>query len=175
MKKIIAIALAIVMMAAMSVVVLADNPSYNDNVTAEGGNNCTVSYGMTEGYVVKIPSAIDLTDGAVDAEVGVSNLKLAANKDLTVAVSAAATYYYDNSWFMAETGDTGAADVEFFIKKAGSDVESTDVVLTAFTGTRDYDNEEEVTLAFSTEGTTHVADYTATITFTVATAVVDVD
>ena len=173
MKKIIALVVAIVMMASMSVVVFAaaGDVSYNEAVSAAGGNNCTVTYTTSESYTLKIPSAIELeTATNVEASVQVTDLSIAANSDLTVTVSAEAPYYDNGKWYLVENGSTGADPVEYTITKTAA-LESGDTVLTAFTGTRDYDNEEDVTLKFYTAGTSHVANYTATITFTVAVGV----
>ena len=163
MKKIIALVVAIVMMAAMVVPGFA---AVKEDIVANETNlgGTTITYGTNQMYTVTIPDSFRLEAG-VDKEqtVTVSDYMLAADKVLTITVdSEQAT---ETAWFLKEIdAATGADDVEFTItKKGGSAIAPGGVVLTADT----VENADEVvaTLVFNTAGTSQVAEFQAVITF----------
>ena len=150
MKKIIALVIAIVMMAAIAVPAFAANETSGDT---------TVTYTTANSYTVNIPGTLAF-DGTAD-------LSIIANyaEDVTITVSIADTVDF------TLTGPGG--DYEYVLKVAGEAVEAGDDVAqtTEAQGTATV----ALTCAWA-EGVTapsQAGTYTDTITFNVATAAVE--
>ena len=195
MKKIIALVVAILMIAAMAVPAFAAEVVQGDNaLKAETvlGNGTTVIYGSSQKYEVTIPETINFNNGSVDTDeesptkgiitvdgtLTISKYSIAADKTLTVSMAPRAVGNYqeanqaeDKGWFLYEIGDekTGANDVEYYVAvndgQTTKTVKRGDVVASASTKTTTDD--VTVTLIFTTYGTSQVASFTDNISYTV--------
>lgn len=178
MKKIIALMLAILMMAAMAVPAFAEQVVAGSDATAESlqlSGGTVITYGTSQQYTVTIPVAIDLNSGAGQGNVTISDYSLAADKELTISINSSMVENYtvknDNKWYLFENGtNTGATDVEYFVKVEGAGAEGADLdiarggdIMSANTANGNAD--VAVTLLFSTEGTSQVASFTDTVSF----------
>ena len=176
MKKIIALALAILMMAAIAVPAMAKD--YDETSTGEGYNQSIVEFGVNAGYTITIPQKITFDGLEGEATVTASSVVLAGNETLSVSVSS--TQYQMQvegeqtaraAWVMTEiTGKS--APVDYTIKNGGVAVASNGVILTvtaddALTTTDDVTSgyTDTVTLDLATPGTSQVGTYQDTLTF----------
>ena len=190
MKKILAIALAALMIAAMAVPAFADNIELSSDVgaTFDGeGQQTVIKYGVSESYTVTIPAELTLDPTeATDMVIAASKVKIAGNKQLEVKISS--TQYNkngDNKWTLVDTNEVDDApvsdDVIYFIKKDSVDVVSASTVVltvesiaqgtTGDTSSNSIEgNEGSVTLKLSTPGTAQVGNYEDKLTISVAIA-----
>lgn len=157
MKKIIALVIAILMMAAIAVPAFA----LDQNTTA---GNVTVTYGVSDKYTVNIPSDVELgnKDAAVETSgVSASDVALTAGKKLTVTVAST------NGWVVK----SGEASVAYKMTYGSTDVsEGTAVVLEVASGTAT--GSKAITFTRTAEPTVAANNYSDTLTFT--TAIVDI-
>ena len=178
MKKIIALALAILMMAAIAVPAMATK-GYDATSTGDGYNESIVELGVSGGYTVTIPQKI-VFDAQLKgtATVSVASAILAGNETLAISVSSD-NWQFDedgdevadyDAWVMVDTAEI-SAPVDYTIKNGEEDVENDDVILevdveSALTGeapTSGYKG--SVTLSLSTPGTSQVGVYQDVLTF----------
>lgn len=182
MKKIIALVIAILMMAAIAVPAMATK-GYDETSTGEGYNQSIVEFGVKAGYTITIPQKITFEGLVGEAEVTASSVVLAGNETLSVSVSS--TQYQKQvegeespraAWVMTEV--TGkSAPVDYTIKNGGVAVANNGVILTVtadddLTDTDDVTSgyTDTVTLDLATPGTSQVGTYQDTLTFAVAVA-----
>ena len=143
MKKIIALVLAIMMIASMSVVVFADYTLEDTDEPIQGTskNEIPVNYTVTKGYTITIPEKFDLEEktddqtglshGEGSGTVSIKAAKLDGGEILEVAVTSANAptgkdYAGNNiaddwAWMMPDTKATGtkAASVGYSITMSG--------------------------------------------------------
>ena len=186
MKKIIALALALVMMAAIAVPVFAASESFTADATLT--NQTTVKYGVSQTYTVTIPETITISDAqATTAEVSASNVKIAGDKSLRLVVSS--TQYDDenDTWVLIDQNkneDVSISDPVDYMITYPVTVDETTTDTDVVSGTTQilvvsskvvYDDETgdpignsgAVTLKFTTEGTSQVGDFQDKLTFSV--------
>ena len=191
MKKIIAIVLAVVMIAAMSVTVFAAEEGTGTKKIDDVNNSGTtvVTYGVDEGFEVVIPGDFNLTvDGAgvgtsYNKEVQVTKLQIFEGNALYVTVSganattAAAEEAADYNYALVDTGKTSEVYYNIFLNDAagsdanatnkadGSKLAGTDAQLFKLVSVKTF---EPVTkyLDFLTEATIQAGTFTDTLTFT---------
>ena len=169
MKKIIAIVVAIVMMAAMAV------PAFADNVTVDGGTaGTTVTYNTSQGFEVSIPSAISInaeTNVSESADITVVKAKLAPEATLNVAITSANAD--GTTWTLKAAG---ADDVTYTIAMTPSSpntvasmatVAKDATILTVASSATYVESSAKASLVLTAAGTTQVANFTDTLTFTV--------
>jgi len=181
MKKIIAIALVIVMMAAMAVPAFAAD-FVADVVENAGGT--TITYGATQAYTVTVPADFQLAANTnTDAVLSVSNYMIATTKTLKISVNsvnAEGDVWKLVEYVAPEAQSTNASPVPYTIKVGDKSIlpntnedKTRAVVLTldtASTGNGATGAEVSSTLTFRTAGTSQVATFKDTITFSVAIA-----
>ena len=176
MKKIIALVVALVMMAAMAVPAFA--AEFTDDVVNNAGGT-TITYGATQAYTVTVPANFTLAANTdTTATLSVSNYMISATKVLKISVDSENKDTVKNTWQLVEVLQegaselTGAANVPYTIKVGGeSIVPNSAVVLTLKTanGQNGADGEQvDSILTFNTAGTSQVAKFQDTITFSVA-------
>ena len=183
MKKIFAIALVIVMMAAISIPAFAAD--FVGNADGAVGGSTTVRYGVDQTYTVSIPETITLNTPVGDTgkksgtgDITVSDVCIPANRTLRLTVNSSITP--SGNWVLTEVAEedqslTGAADVQYVI----SGVQKKQETVTAT-----YDSivkngtvlsvasaiafeAETTTLTFIANKTMQVAKYEDNLTFTV--------
>ena len=148
MKKFIALAIAVLMLATLAVPAFATQSVTPDNATLE---DVVVTYEIAEEYSIEIPAAIDFETGA--------NVVYEGNfeADKTVSVASA------NGWEVKRDGDE---DGVAYVLTAG-ETETTDVVAEIAAGVN-----EETTVALTFDWADAAPEtagtYTDTLTFTVA-------
>ena len=191
MKKIIALVVAIVMIAAMAV------PAFAANFVADSADvgGTQIIYGATQSYTVTIPSSIILTTGEYSEaqEVEISNYKLSVGMEVALSIdSAFAEEYYNNNtdggWYLVEAYEDAEDNNTLKPKTKGAeDRTAKDVAYSVFnsaTGTHNESdsvnrgaeildaesavNPQAVTtkLVFHTVGTSEVAKFTDIVSFT---------
>lgn len=150
MKKIISLALAVMMIATMSVTAFAaDNTLDNENKTGD----VTIEYTQSESYVVIIPDSMTVgTDKTVEAD----NIVIGYGKQLTVSVSS------QNSWKLINNDDS----LDYTLKIGDTAASANSTVLTAKSG-------ETVSKTLSAtldddQSAKYAGNYTDTLTFTVS-------
>ena len=129
MKKIFAIALVIVMMAAISIPAFAANVNHNGNENAVNAyeSATTIEYGVKQSYTVSIPDTITLgTDRTGTGTITVSDAYIANNKTLKLSVTSQDTP--EGNWVLKDIGGTGAADVKYTISSTQKQGEVTNVI-----------------------------------------------
>lgn len=162
MKKIIAIVLAIVMMAAISVPAFAAFDQSNKSA------QITVSYGISEKYTLSVPADVDLTlDAETNAQqtLTASNVVIPANKKLVVSVTST------NTWNMLATDGSGNAAVPYTLKLDSSSnaiVDKTATILEVTPGSLNTAASGSVILNFATTGTSQSGKWADTLTFGLA-------
>ncbi len=175
MKKIVAIALAVLMLAAMAI------PAFAADITAEGSSTTTVEYKMEESYKVTIPGNVNLNIASGTAmtgteEIKATGVKLEGGDTLTVTVTSANGSNGYELKDKADKSDNVPYTVQYTkdsttytLKNTPSAANETNVVLEVQT-TADDELTGAVgstTLNFSTNGTAQVGVYNDTLTFTV--------
>lgn len=158
MKKIISLALAVMMIATMSTTAFA--------ATIENGTGTVeVTYGVSENYTVTIPANTTLTADGVNMDISASNVVIPYGNQLTVSISS--SNYADSKWYLVD--DTNASNkLEYSIKNGENVVASDDTVLTIAAGTTE---EQKATLTATLVGTaTYSGTYKDTLTFSVSVA-----
>ena len=198
MKKILALALAIVMMAAIAVPAFAAPTSLDqgDNPNEDKSATTTVTYGVNKTYTVTVPDAVAFgTSKATTAEVSAADVVIPGNEQLVVSVvSAAGRYQVPNSsviydtqtddakvaWTMVEETKNGSNAVPYsvYVGAAGAQEKPQDAeALTNDAGTvltvNSSTNQGQAAtggakLFFETAGTNQSGRYIDTLTFTVA-------
>ena len=171
MKKIIAIVLAIVMMAAMSVVVFADvdtdTQAASNFETAGPVGGMNVTYSTSKTYTVTVPADVELIAGVeTTRNIYITDYMLEANE--TLSIKATSANGEDGKWELAEVDAlTGATNVEYTVAADGDEKASGDVVIKATPDDTAAGAEDiKAVLTFNTEGTSQVANFADVITFT---------
>ena len=182
MKKIIALAIAIIMMAAIAIPAFA-----TDNTLAQNGANSStadVTYGVDQLYTVIVPGAIGFgTASTQTAVVKAYNVIIPGNLQLQVSIASAESYDFDkegaqepeekDAWTMVEASQNGSAPVEYEVAltEGGTALENNDVVLyvnSTEVSSANVDDAKTQTLYFSTDGTTESGNFIDVLTFSVA-------
>ena len=200
MKKIIALALAILMMAAIALPAMADDDVTEPVIATDLANQVDktaqtqVTFGVTDRYTVTVPSVVAFgTDLSKTATISATDVVVAADQKLQVKIASATAYDYDGegeneavakeAWTLVETSQNGSAAVAYKVALAADTEEeeataliNDDVVLTVVSNQTDGQGTVtralSATLYFSTDGTTQSGSYADVLTFT--TAVVNV-
>ena len=160
MKKIIALVVAIVMMAAMAVPAFA---AFKDDKATT-----TVKYGVNETYVVVVPSEITMNKEQDSNAASGSNTitisagyKIPAGKSVWVSVD---SDNYADGWYMDNTDSTGSADNLGYTLKAGeTDIVAETPFMEAKAGVTT--DAVVVTLNCATLGTDQAGTYEDVLTF----------
>ena len=177
MKKIIALVVAIVMMAAIAVPAFAAG-SYESGA-GESKNQTLVTYGVDELYVVVVPAKIAMVQGeGTNAATSTSKVSIEAGYKIaagsSIFVSVKSDNYANGKWYMdnVESEDDTSDSLPYTITAAS---ETANVVLTA-TVANETDFMEaksgvtapltEVSITFATNGTDQAGDYQDLLTFT---------
>ncbi len=87
MKKLLSFVLAAMMLCSVSVATFATNLNEGNNVGA-----ITVSYGVSEGYVVTIPADVIISTAGVESILSASSVLIPDGKTLTVSVTSENNY-----------------------------------------------------------------------------------
>lgn len=179
MKKVLALVIAIVMMAAIAVPAFAADETYtfgpNDGET--GTYDTLVEFGVTGGYTITIPVQVLFSGLRGEAKVTASSVIIAGNETLNITVKS------DNygtttagKWVMKEK-DNKSTPVDYTITMPGDpnavDVVSETTVILAVTtadslttpGNVISGYTDTVTLSLATAGTSQVGTYRDTLTF----------
>ena len=190
MKKIIALVVALVMMAAIAVPAFAEDN--HQEVFAGNSANLTngtvVKYGTTQTYTVTIPAQLNLNAAEIDVQrVEVSDYKLAAGKQLEIIIGSglAGTYYNVDdysTWWLVEAdeefnplakpqdptqpqeGEKLAQDVKYNV--FGDGVKISRGGLLFYVDASSIATPKGADLYATTEGTSYAGCFTDTITFT---------
>ena len=198
MKKFLALALAIVMMAAIAVPAFAAPTSLDQGANPDETKSATatVTYGVNKTYTVTVPDAVAFpTDGtnAITADVSAEDVVIPGSQKLVVSVaSAAGSYTVPNSdpevtydakveWTLVEVTKNGSNAVPYSVyvgeagalaKPTGDDVKALTnalgTVLTVNSSTGAAAATGGAKLFFETVGTNQSGNYIDTLTFTVA-------
>lgn len=118
MKKIISLALAVLMIAAMSVTAFAADIKQD---TANKTGDVTIEYTQSESYVVIIPDSMTV---GTDATVEVNDIVIGYNKQLTVSVSSQNEWKLKNNddglGYTLHIGETGVTSTNNTVLTAAS-------------------------------------------------------
>ena len=145
MKKLLAIVLAALMIAACSVTAFAETTN--------------VSYNVDPSYTVSIPAAVTLVDSAVEADITASDVIMEDGKQIKVELTSASNTA-SGSTFNAKNGDSTVA----YTITADSAVAVGDTVAT-FTA----DGSKTLTFSAADKSATTIAgEHTETLTFTIS-------
>ena len=155
MKKLLILVLAVVMLCSVSITAFAADLDEDNKV-----GTITVSYGVAEGYVVTIPSDVNVSTAGVETSLSASSVLIPDGKTLTVSITSA------NNFALAYAGSTIPYTVSV------GEVEQTAASFTALSiasGT----TSGNVTLTFKTTdddiaSATKSGSHTDTLTFTCA-------
>ena len=109
MKKIFALLLAIVMMAAISVPVFAAELDGSDDESALASTT-KVTYGVDQKYTVTIPDtiSIDKTTRKGSGDVTVSDVYIPAGKNIKISVTSSTEPTGSNAWELKDSATSGA-------------------------------------------------------------------
>lgn len=165
MKKTLALILAIVMMAAISIPAFAEDVVLKQDTTDETGvitsSEAEVTYGVSQTYTVTLPSAVDFgTTLAATATVSAADVVIAGNQQLVVSLVSDFTM-----------SCTNCADVAYTVKVGDAEnaiASGDDVLVVAASTVAGTPASESATLNFATLGTSQAGNYSDTITFNVA-------
>ena len=177
MKKIIALVVAILMIASMSVVVFAETDYSGAAAQPEVGDGTELTYTVAKGYVITIPADIAFEGATLSStdKVSVEKVKLPGNEQLVVSVAS------DNGWKLVDTdsADGQSDDVVYSAYFGSTDATGTKLIAAADTATDILDINMyqtgvtvadgaagEVDMYFVTAGTAQVGIYTDLLTFT---------
>ena len=180
MKKIIALVVAVLMMAAIAVPAFAAwDTQYN-----EDGNVTIVTFGVQEGYVVKIPQKVDFGYAlAKDIEISASGVIIAGGTSLKVTVKSEQYDDESDTWQLIDTAThmedgvavPNSANVSYMIsldENAEQTVVSNETVVLTVASAAVFDDEGNpkgnsgsAKLYFTTNGTSQVGTYQDRLTF----------
>ncbi len=162
MKKILSCVLCLAMMLSMGTVAFASEIS-----TDGGSQNTVVTYGMSEGFTVTIPTnfTIDETKKAT-ADVSASNVVIAHGSTLKVAVSG---NDYVDSWELVDEAEaTNTLTYTIGTTEGGNDIVNNSVVLSVGAGEA-YGSTVTETMHFTViDELSKAGTYKDTLTFTVS-------
>ena len=186
MKKILAIALAVLMLAAMAVPAFAANQELvftenaEENVLPERGN-VVVTYGVAQSYLVTIPQDVAFSDTALKDErtLSVANLKLRGDEKLTIAIDSEYDYKLVDTnkksvdvdyWIATSDYTEDAVGINTPTEKLADEAIALVVNRPDGNTGANQPTSGAVTLTFETLGTSQQGNYIDTLTFTVAIA-----
>ena len=175
MKKIIALALAVLLTAVVMLPALAADPQLGVSQTGDSySSEMELTYGVKQSYMVYIPSAVDFGSAlSVTAKVEVDNVFIAGDEKLNIAISS-----------LNKTGE-GVTEQWWLVDKNGASVSvkydasippdqrltNGSNILTVSPPTGDVGIESDargsVIITFATKGTAQVGKYADYLTFTV--------
>ena len=181
MKKFIALALVIIMMAAIAVPAMAADKTVDQDSTGTDRTPTTlVTFGVTDGYTVTVPATVEFgTNLFTETTVSAEDVIIPGNKVLQVKI-ASDTTAGKTAFTMVATN--GSDPVEYKVSTSfdfenGTYAEATDVctngTVVLEVVSNQTDDEDNVTLAksatlyFGTPGTNQSGDYSDTLTFSV--------
>ena len=200
MKKVLALVLAILTIASMSVVVFADVTASADSMTQA----TLVTYGVSQEYVVVIPASIDLVEAteSVDGKekgwvydmktIAVKDVVIAGDEQIKIQVNStdaykddpsASAYITKSAWQLVDTKGK-SAKVDYSLSLAGfststvtqAAVANDGVVLAQYRQTGNAGTqgaEQSVALYFSSKGTAQEGTYRDRLTFKVSVVTSD--
>ena len=137
MKKIFAIALVIVMMAAISIPAFAAVQNHEGDEAAEKSfsSATTIEYGVKQSYTVQIPDRIVLDTPELDGKrsgtgtISVIDAYIANDKTLKLSVTSETTSKETNAkWLLVDSGTSGANPVEYTISSTQKQGDATNVI-----------------------------------------------
>ena len=162
MKRTLTAILALALAAsAMSVTAFAADNTFTE-ASDPGSQNTKVTYTVAPGYTVTIPAEVAL---GTTAKVSVSRVKVAANKEVFVKLSAASSNRgTEGLWVSTDEG----AEIEYTINNNSAAVDVGDIFLTV-QSTAGEGGRGSADLEFSTPDFAAAGDYSGTVTFTVGT------
>ena len=175
MKKIIALVVAVLMMAAIAVPTFA---AWDTEANVKG-NVTEVTFGVNEGYVISIPTAVDFgTNLSTSTTITASKVVIAGGTTLKVTV---VSTQYDNKDDADDSNDTwilddrtgSSDDVPYMITVDENNVVSGKTVVLSVGSAAVFDpvtgapigNSGSATITFTTKGTSQVGIYNDTLTF----------
>ena len=162
MKKILSGVLCLAMMLSMGATAFAAEIS-----TDGGTQNTVVSYGMSEGFTVTIPTNFNIDDSRkATANVSASNVMIAHGAILEVTIRG---NDWDGSWELIDAAEaSNQLTYTIGTTEGGDDIVNNSVVLDVASGEA-YGSEVAETLYFTVVDTlTKAGTYTDTLTFTVS-------
>lgn len=156
MKKLIALAVAIVMMAALAVPAFAENATINQD-SADKTADMTVTYEPSASYTVTLPDSAAIGG---TAEVSVDEAVLAADTQIKITVAPKT----GEAWVLT---NSASETLNYTIKNGNAEIAVNGTVLTHAAGAT---VPTDVTLSFALEDgqTAKATSYTQVITFNVA-------
>ena len=158
MKKLLAIALALVMVLSLSVTAFAADTSINQDTDPKTGTT-NVTYTVNPTYTVTIPATVTLGGAAV--EVKAENVVVDKGKQVVVKLTGTSD---SGNAFKVTT--TEGAELTYTVKKDGSAVALNDAVLTVNPTSG---ASGSVNLSFALAGTiTYAGEYSGTVTLNVS-------
>ncbi len=179
MKKIIALALALVFAFALAVPAFAEDPQVSDtqdyDTELEGGSqDIDVVYNVGGSYIVTVPAGFTVTADEVTEEVSATEVLIMAGQVLTVALDST------NGFKLNYVENASADYIDYTVSVDGSEIDDEDVVLTVNEGgvadAEDGASSGSVELVFDfsdKENARYQGQYKDTITFTVAVTTLD--
>ena len=177
MKKILAIALAVLMIAVLAVPAFAADVVIKQDTTDAEQNPVTsgkaeIKYGVDQTYTVTLPSEINFgTETAISTTISASDVVIAGDKKLVVTIAS------ENAWTMVNTASspvayglfldatsapTYDADADDIAANGATVLEVASSAVAANTGSE--------TLWFATKGTSQAGQYSDNLTFTITVA-----
>lgn len=156
MKKMLTLALAVVMMLSCSVTAMAATAT-------EGANTVPVTYTENTSYTVTIPETITIDKNASEQTVSAKDVMIPTGTALKITVSS--ENYANNNWYVANKA-AAAEKLTYTIKNGGTALKSGDTVLSVEAGNT---AGASVPLTMQLTGNvTKAGTYTDTLTFTVS-------
>ena len=173
MKKFLSSVLCLAMLLSMGTTVFADWDEWEEldnNITTDGGHqNVTVTYGVSESFIVTIPSNFTIgQSGTATADVSASNVMISAGNVLDVYISG---HDYSGSWELIDSNNNNNRLTYTIGTGAGlSNIVNNSVVLSVEAGEA-YNSTVYETMHFTiVDELTSAGIYTDTLTFTVNVA-----
>ena len=156
MKKLLSLVLAAILLCSISVTALATDLNEGNNVGV-----ITVSYGVSEGYIVTIPADVSISTAGVESTLSANSVLLPDGKTLTVSVTS------ENNYNLEYANST----IPYTILVDGMEqTAETFIALSVISGT----TSDNVTMVFKTTDeniakATKSGNHTDTLTFTCTT------
>lgn len=162
MKKILSSVLCLAMLLSMGTTAFASNIS-----TDGGSQDVTVSYGMSQSFVVTIPSSINIADVSEIAslEVSASNVVIPHGTVLEIVITGDD---YVSDWELIDTAENTNKLRYAILAEDTTVVRSGDVVLSVASGEAPNSTVSEDLAVAIMENVTKAGSYTDTLTFTVS-------
>ena len=163
MKKIIALVVAIVMMAAMAVPTFAAISVNGTDATNSTSTSTLLEYGVAQVYEVTIPESVNLNAETPTASVALANgFCLPFGESLKISVNNS-----KSAWLLTDTAHA-TNEVEYTVKKGETEIEKGDIVLEVAAAEDSSNAGETATLSFVFTMPSYAGTYQDTLTFTAA-------